>query len=1323
MSKSNKSKSRKSESIKSKILKWTISIIVLVGTILITYSYTNSKNLELDAGIDQLENHAKTNDLIIEQRLFHTADINQEFSRALMAIRENNDIDNKREILEEIITKSMVEQTDLIGYNIIMEPNAFDNRDSYYIDNDKYAKNGQYVSYITIKSGEANIVTIDDAYDLPFYIKTKETKDVIISEPYYFDIQGTDVLIITIAKPLYDEDKNFIGVVGIDITMEYFEKVVSEFVSATESIILFDENGKIIFNNFDGSINNENISKAGLDNSIIISELESNSIISRENQNRYEVITKIEVPHISNNWYICFYTDMKVLTDKTIESTLITAAIGIATLIFAFLLLWIIINKIVSPLIIFVENMKLFDIENLDGELTVLDDSASEILDLSKEYTSLIDKLKENLTERNYKDWLQKGQVSINDISQTTNELNKLLSQIISFVTKKVEGQIGAIYLLNEQLEENQYELSSSYAYQRRKGIAVPFKLGEGLVGQAALDNEIIIISDIPEDYLAINSGLGNKVPKNIIIVPCSYQGKVVAILEIASISEFSDNIIKFLDLIKTNVAISISNILNFESVERLLKDANEFASKLQIQQEELRVTNEELEIQSVTLTESQAELESQQEELRVINEELEENTKMLEIQKTELERKNDELNISQVEVEAKARDLVASNKYKSEFLANMSHELRTPLNSILILSELLGEQNSNLTEKQLEFAKTINTSGNDLLKLINDILDLSKVEAGKVEIDIKELNIYDFKADILGMFEQMAIKKNLLFSINIEDGLMKTIMTDELKVKQIVKNLISNAFKFTENGSIELNIRKENSIIKFEVKDTGVGIATDKIKTIFEAFQQEDGTISREFGGTGLGLSISTEYAKLLNAELTVISEKNKGSIFSLNLPIDNNMILPDKNPVKKIKESKKTVEEKKPLEDSIEIIEKPLELPYVLDDRNNIDDTDKVLLIIDDDPNFAKIIMDISRAKKFKVIVAETGEVGLYLADYYRPTGIVLDLGLPKIDGLEVLERLKKNNRTKNIPVSIISGRELENENFGKNVEYLKKPVSKVAIENILDNAELAGYKINKILLIEDNEIHKNALVELIKRDYKDIEIHASESGELALEILRNNNIDLIVLDLGLIDYDEFEFIEKLKMNDSFSKIPVIVYTGKEISKQEEKDLRDKVESIIIKGDKSSQRLLDEIKLFVHNVANTRKEITAELEQEIFNGKTILVVDDDMRNVFALSSILESININIEIANNGIEAIEKITELNNIDLVLMDIMMPIMDGYEAMKEIRKMKKGKDIAIIALTAKAMKGDRQICLDAGANEYLSKPIDRSKLLSLLRVWL
>ena len=1311
----------KHRSIKIKSYIWTFSIILFVGIILIGYSYKHSKDLELDGGVAKLEGNAKINTLKIQQKIYQTSEINQEFSNILMSIRENDDIDNKREKFEKIIERSMINRPNIIGYNVIMEPNMFDGKDDDYIKNDKYGENGKYISYITIKEGKINIVTIDDALNYDFYIEAKKAGTTIISKPYDFIVNGEKKLIITIAKPLYDKNK-FIGVVGIDLSMEYFEELISGLVDKNENIALVGEKGKVIFSNFDSSLDNNNIYKIGLEITSIVDQLKLKKLISRENKDKYEVISKIEIPQIKTNWYIYIYTDLKELTNKTKEITYNSIIGGIILLIITLGLLGVSINKLTSPITGFVEKMKNFDLEKLDVKLDINENSSKEFIGLSKGYISLINKLKENLEERRRKDWIQKGQMDINHISQTTNDLESLLNKLISFITKKIDGQVGVLYLLNE--EEKQYKLAGSYAFKREKGISNNFKFGEGLIGQVALEKNITVVSEIPEDYISINSGLGKTLPNNIILIPCNYQNKVIAVLEIASTTEFSDLVIEFLESAQISIGIAINNILNFETVEKLLLAANKYAEKLQLQQEELRAINEELETQSVVLKNSQAELESQQEELRVINEELEENTELLEIQKKELKYKNDELNISQKELEKKAKDLVLSNKYKSEFLANMSHELRTPLNSILILSELLSEKNSNsnLNKKQIEFAKTINTSGSDLLKLINDILDLSKIEAGKMEINISEMNIEDFKSEIFGLFEQISIKKNLNFSIDISKKLPPKIMTDESKVKQIVKNLISNAFKFTKEGSVGLNIREDDNKIKFEIIDTGVGISKDKIKSIFEAFKQEDGTISREYGGTGLGLSISMEYARLLGGVLEVESTKNLGSKFILTLPVTYDILGFEKEKTSVVKKISDNLLEEIKKEEGEKLFKTPFEVPYVLDDRHDINDDDRILLIIDDDPNFAKIIMDISRNKNFKVIVAETGEVGLYLADYYIPTGIILDIGLPKIDGLEVLERLKSNKRTKNIPINIISGGDYEKSMFEKDIEFLKKPVSKVQIENILENAKLSGHKIEKILVVEDNKIQNDALKEMIKHDYKDIEILSSISGENALEILTENSVDLLILDLGLLDYNDFEFIEKLKTDDRFSNIPIIVYTGKEISMNEERKLRNKVENIIIKGDKSSQRLLDEIKLFVHNVKQYKNAVISN-DNEIFKDKTILVVDDDMRNVFALSSILEINGITVEVANDGLEAIEKLKSMEKIDLVLMDIMMPVMDGYEAMKEIRKIKEFEELSIIALTAKAMKGDRDICIQAGANEYLSKPINKNKLLSLLRVWL
>ncbi|MGB6129750.1 MAG: response regulator [Psychrilyobacter sp.] len=1312
---------RKHRSVKIKSFIWAFSIILFIGTIIIINSYKHSRDLEVEGVIVKLEDEVNINILKIQQKIDHTAEINRGFSDILMSIRDNDIIDNKRQNFEKIIEQSMIKRPNIIGYNIIIEPNMFDGKDSNYLNNKKYSENGQYISYFTIKEGKANIRTINNPFNYDFYLKAKKIRNTVISKPYNSIVNGKNKKIITIAKSLYDKN-NFVGVVGIDISIEYFEKLISEFVNTNGNLVLLDDKGQIISSNFNSDLNGNDIYKMRLEITSITDELKMKKIISRENRDRYEVISKIEIPQVSTNWYIYFFTDLKVLTNKTVKTTHKNIVAGIIMLIITLGLLWVAINKITLPIIDFVKKLKNFDFDKLDVKLDIKKNSSTEFIELSNGYTSLINKLKENLEERKRRDWVQKGQMDINHISQTNTDLQNLLSQLISLVTKKINGQVGVVYLLNEQLNEKEYKLAASYAFKKKKGLLSSFKLGESLVGQAALEKDIIIVSDIPEDYISINSGVGSTSPTNIVVIPCNYQNKVVAVLEIASTSEFSDLVIEFLELAKISIGIAINNILNFETVEKLLVAANEYSEKLQVQQEELRVTNEELETQSNILKDSQAELESQQEELRVINEELEENTDMLEVQKKDLENKNNELNISQKELEEKAKDLVLSNKYKSEFLANMSHELRTPLNSILILSELLGEKDSSLSERQREFAKIINTSGSDLLKLINDILDLSKVEAGKMEINISKMNIEDFKSEMLGIFEQISIKKNLGFSIEISEKCPKVIATDEIKVKQIIKNLISNAFKFTKQGNIDLNIKEYDNKIKFEVSDTGVGISENKIKSIFDAFQQEDGTISREFGGTGLGLSISMGYAKLLGGILGVESVKETGSKFILTLPMKNDISDLEIEKTNTIKTVSYEVIEEISKEEEEKIFKNPFEIPYVLDDRNDINCSDKVLLIIDDDPNFTKIIMDISRTKNFKVIVAETGEIGLYLADYYMPTGIILDIGLPKIDGLEVLERLKSNKRTKDIPINIISGGEYEKSMFEKDVEFFKKPVSKAQIENILERAELGGNKINKILVVEDNRIQNDALTELIKHDYKDIEILSSRSGEKALEIMSKNNIDLLILDLGLLDYNDFEFIERLKEDSNLSDIPIIVYTGKEICINEEKKLRKEVENIIIKGDRSSQRLLDEIKLFVHNV-KMHKNVEISNDDEIFKDKTILVVDDDMRNVFALSSILEMNGIHVEIANDGMESLKKLKEMKKVDLVLMDIMMPVMDGYEAIREIRKINNFKDLSIVALTAKAMKGDRNICLEAGANEYLSKPIDKNKLLSLLRVWL
>ncbi|MBG6111622.1 CheY-like chemotaxis protein/signal transduction histidine kinase/CHASE3 domain sensor protein [Flavobacterium sp. CG_9.10] len=737
-------------------------------------------------------------------------------------------------------------------------------------------------------------------------------------------------------------------------------------------------------------------------------------------------------------------------------------------------------------------------------------------------------------------------------------------------------------------------------------------------------------------------------------------------------------------------------------------KELSTQAEELQIQQEELRQLNEELEQQAQNLKQ-------QQEELQMTNEELE-------VQTQSLEERNKEVEASKNDIEQKTKQLEISSRYKSEFLANMSHELRTPLNSLLILSKDLSEnRKKNLDEVQVESAEIIYKSGHDLLVLINEVLDLSKIEAGKMSINVEKVSLKNFTDDLLLNFKHQAEQKGLKLTCQLANNLPEFIHTDSQRLNQILKNLLSNAIKFTEKGSVTIRIdRNTKTSLNISVTDTGIGISEDKQTTIFEAFQQAEGGTSRKYGGTGLGLSISRELAKLLESEIKVNSNPEEGSTFSLLIPLE---IHPEQEPANTI-----------PLQPIPYIPRSGNDVNYlnystIEDDRDTINPTDKVLLIIEDDKNFAGILLKQANKKGFKCLSAATGEDGLLLATKFIPQAIILDIGLPGIKGKQVLQELKADPSVRHIPVHIISAndRSLEPIREGA-VEYLMKPISKDALEEAFNRIEnFVNRKIKNLLIIEDNENSRKAIKILIGNG--DVKCFEAGTGKEALEIYQQNQIDCVILDIGLPDMSGFDLIHKLEDIKGRNLPPIIVYTGKELTKEENDLLHKYAESIIIKGIKSEERLLDETALFLHrtisNLPKSKQTIINNLhdKEAIFHSKKILLVDDDMRNVFALSKILQERGMDVIKSENGKNALEMLDKHTNIDLVLMDIMMPEMDGYEAMKRIRSQVKFRNLPVIALTAKAMKDDKQKCIDAGANDYITKPIDVERLLSLMRVWL
>lgn len=957
-----------------------------------------------------------------------------------------------------------------------------------------------------------------------------------------------------------------------------------------------------------------------------------------------------------------------------------------------------------------------------------------------------------NAEETRTQDWLKSGINLLDAAMSGNNTLHELSGKVLDMLTPYVDAHASAIYAPSQDSDtfdlQAAYGLGAEFLSKQSKILA-----GQGLAGKVLENTQACLISSDNAEGFNIDTGTGIINARELYIIPLMHEKQLVGLLELATINHFSELHRNFLSLAAGNIALSIRTAIANEKVRELLRQTQEQANELAVQQEELRQMNEELQEQTAALRLSEENLQAQQEELRVTNEELEERTRALELQRAVLKEKNKELEEARAEIENKARDLEQASRYKSEFLANMSHELRTPLNSILVLSQLLGENKKNhLDAKELEYARTIHSSGADLLELINEILDLSKVEAGRIDLFIENLFIDDVVDYIRKTFGPLAEKKGLELFVNKANNLPSQLRTDPQRVMQILKNLFSNAIKFTHKGSVSLNIYRPDasqlpkntlldpaSAIAFSVTDTGIGISPDKLEVIFEAFRQADGTTSRKYGGTGLGLSISRAFTELLGGELGVESSEGKGTSFTLFLPTEfqqsenrreerskpaGNTTAPSAGPA-----TAPAITGSGSVSQTSDGLYRTDAIDEATDDRNNITEGDRALLIIEDDPRFASLLSDLAHEHHFKTLIASDGESGLHFADYFKPSAIILDVGLPGIDGYEVIDRLKKNPRTRHIPVHFISASDKSLEALRKGaIGYLQKPVDNASLEMAFSRIEsIVSGQNRRLLVVEDDEITRKSIVGLMAAD--DVTIEAVESGEAALELLEKQEFDCLILDLGLAGMSGFELLEQIKKDSRICQLPVVVYTSKDLGKDEDLMLQRYADSIILKGARSFERLLAETTLFLHQVQEKLPEKKQEIlrkiheREDVLSGKTVLIVDDDMRNVFALTSLLDNHGLRTIIAKNGREGIDKLKANPGIDLVLMDIMMPEMDGYEAMRQIRKDVRYQRLPIIALTAKAMKDDREKVMAAGANEYLTKPFDTEKLLSLLRVWL
>lgn len=1294
----------------------------------------------------------------------------------------------KAELLSNVIHQLQQERGYAMGYMLSEGKETKAELFAQYQQTDKAIQNFQQFT----AAQDSNVYT-------SLRIKISELRNKIISSgatPDSIQNEFAEVLLSLVDEvnntALYSKNPKVKSLLNAHISLIYAKEYFGELRSELKQTLMsgaFQGNGFAEFSSLKGKyeLNLENFKKnTSAELATVYGREMANASVYKVNKiidAAYHNQSLVSFPYSSDDWWangVSFLNTLKIIEDhslmairKTAEdqleeiSTSITRniLIALAIVLFTIFLLYYIIRTLVNSVIQIKQAADRITLGDLDlsvavdskDEIGSLASSFNQLIEVSKEYAKTAEKIgggdysadvkvrstvdvlglslnnmKHNLQklseETATRTWLLKGNSELNDTIRGEKLLRELAQDIIIYLANYLKAQIGAIYLA----ENDVLNLYGSYAFHNRKGNSNSIKIGQGLVGQAALEKKPIIFSSIPDNYLKINSGLGSVEPKNIIVFPFLYDKQVRGVIEIGSAAEFSELDLQFLELVGENIGVAFNSSHSRTQLKELLEETQRQAEELEAQQEELRETNEELHMKTQLLEKSEAELKTQQEELQQTNEELEEKASLLEEQK-------DKLEVAKMEVETKARELEVTSKYKSEFLANMSHELRTPLNSMLILAELLSENKSkSMGEKEIDFARNICSSGNDLLNLINEILDLSKVESGKIELDISKVTIYELVENLESLFNEVAKNKSTEFEINFNKEEFKhPFATDKFRLEQILRNLLSNAFKFTSKGgriALDVSIvqsignfknKKLNGLDKvmaFSVRDTGIGIPENKQSVIFEAFQQADGSTKRRYGGTGLGLSISRELANALGGEIHLESSEGKGSTFTLYLPLefDPTLIVPVEKEIS-VKEVVKTDYKYENL--SLELGEE------VSDDRYAIKDTDKVVLIIEDDSSFAHILLKFVRERGYLGILAHQGNTGLSLARHYRPDAIILDMKLPVMEGSEVLRNLKNDPNLRHIPVQIISGYDRRKEGFELGAfDFVKKPISQSDLNSSFGRIEeFINRKLKKLLIVEDNKQQNKAIQELIGNG--DVKSFSAFTGEEAHNMLQKENFDCIIIDLGLPDMSGFDLMEKIKAAEKLKRIPVIVYTAKDLTKEESSRLNKLANTVVLKTVDSNERLLDETSLFLHRVESKlpleKQQIIRKLHRtdEVLNNKKVLIVDDDIRNIYSLSNALEEEGLKCITAENGKEAIEILKEHSDTDVVLMDIMMPEMDGYESTQEIRKLKRFDKLPIIALTAKAMKGDREKCLKAGMSDYVSKPVNIQQLLSLLRVWL
>jgi CheY-like chemotaxis protein/signal transduction histidine kinase/HAMP domain-containing protein len=944
------------------------------------------------------------------------------------------------------------------------------------------------------------------------------------------------------------------------------------------------------------------------------------------------------------------------------------------------------------------------------GDLTryIQVDASGEVAELKDYINAMIGNLRATTDRNTEQDWLKTNLAKFSRMMQGQRELFTVAQTLLSELVPLVNAHQGVMYIMDPEGADPCLKQLAGYADNHAGSDPRRYRIGQGLVGQCAVEKQRLMLSDIPSESIHISAGLISARPRNVIVLPVLFEGQVKAVIELASLTDFTASHLAFLEQLTGSIGIVLNTIEATMRTEGLLKQSQELAGELQAQQKELQQTNDELA----------------------------QKARLLAAQNAEVERKNQEIEQARRAVEEKAAELALTSRYKSEFLANMSHELRTPLNSILILGQQLAENSEgNLTNRQVEFAQTIHGAGTDLLNLISDILDLSKIESGTVTVECEELPFSQLRDLVQRNFGHVAEARKLTFNNDFDMSLVSSqITTDPKRLLQVLKNLLSNAFKFTDQGGVRLEVApapsgwspdhpvlsKAESVVRFTVTDSGIGIPPEKQRIIFEAFQQADAGTSRKYGGTGLGLAISRELASLLGGEIKLSSMPGVGSTFTLYLPIKYAGPASGKAATPASAESSSAFQ--------------PIVLPAprieeIADDREHLQPGDPVLLIAEDDPHYARTLLALARDHGFKAIVAMRGADALTLARKYRPTAVSLDIFLPDMLGWTVLSQLKQDPATRHIPVQICTVEEERQHGLERGAfAYLNKPLTTDSIEAAFDRIKrFAEPRKRQLLVVEDDPAERMSIQELIAHD--DVNITGVGTGQEALAAMHEREYDCVVLDLRLPDMSGFELLTEVQKEPNLRDVPIVVFTGRELTQEEETLLRKMAKSIVLKGVQSPERLLDETSLFLHRVVAdlppSKQRMLESLNQsdEALVGKKVLVVDDDVRNIFALTSLLERHRMQTVAAGSGEEAIEAVNEASDVSLVLMDIMMPEMDGYETMRRIRQDPKFRRLPIIALTAKAMKGDREKCLEAGASDYIAKPVNTDQLLSLLRIWL